>query len=68
VPAAQMCCVATTRKRPPVRRVAPIHLPDHRPERTTVIAATASVHGVPVVIRNVRDLQAIAMPSTRGPR
>jgi predicted nucleic acid-binding protein len=38
-----------------VRRSAPLHVPDPRPVRDSLIAATALVHGMPVVTRNVPD-------------
>lgn len=34
------------------RAAAPMHVPDPRPERDTLIAATALVHGLTVVTRN----------------
>ena len=37
------------------RRCAGLHLPDPRPERDALIAATALVHGLTVVTRNVAD-------------
>lgn len=37
------------------RRCARMHVPDPRPERDALIAATASVHGFTVVTRNVKD-------------
>ncbi|WP_236713578.1 type II toxin-antitoxin system VapC family toxin [Rathayibacter tanaceti] len=37
------------------RRAAQLHVPDPRPERDAMIAATASVHGLTVVTRNVKD-------------
>src|ERR1700761_6206950 len=36
------------------RRCAQLHVPDRRPERDALIAATALVHGLVVVTRNVR--------------
>ena len=36
-------------------RAAPLHVPDPRPERASLIAATALVHGMTVVTRNVAD-------------
>jgi len=38
-----------------VRAVAPMHVPDPRPERDAMIAATALVQGLKVVTRNVSD-------------
>jgi predicted nucleic acid-binding protein len=38
-------------------RCAGLHVPDKRPERDAWIAATALVHGVTVVTRNVVDFQ-----------
>src|SRR5690606_3185569 len=37
------------------RRAAQSHVPDPRPERDTMIAATASEHGMTVVTRNTKD-------------
>ncbi|MBA2323185.1 MAG: type II toxin-antitoxin system VapC family toxin [Pseudonocardiales bacterium] len=37
------------------QRAAAMHVPDPRPERDTLIAATAKVHGLQVVTRNVKD-------------
>ncbi len=39
------------------RRVARLHVPDPRPERGAMIAATATVHGLTVVTRNVTDFE-----------
>lgn len=36
---------------------AALHVPDRRPERDAWIAATALVHGMAVVTRNVRDFE-----------
>ncbi|MBV9572075.1 MAG: type II toxin-antitoxin system VapC family toxin [Alphaproteobacteria bacterium] len=36
-------------------RCAPLHVPDPKPERDALIAATALVHGLAVVTRNVED-------------
>jgi len=38
-------------------RCAELHVPDPRPERDAMIAATALEHGLTVVTRNVRDFQ-----------
>src|SRR5262245_56614874 len=38
-------------------RCAPLHLPDPRPERDAFIAATALVHGMTVVTRDVADFE-----------
>lgn len=37
------------------RRAAALHVPDPRPDREALIAATALVHGMTVVTRNVAD-------------
>ncbi|MGA2953193.1 MAG: type II toxin-antitoxin system VapC family toxin, partial [Caulobacteraceae bacterium] len=39
------------------RRCAALHVPDPRPERDALIAATALMHGLTVVTRNVGDFQ-----------
>jgi len=39
------------------RRCAQLHVPDKRGERDALIAATALVHGMTVVTRNVADFQ-----------
>lgn len=44
---------------PVARRAARLHVPDPRPERDALIAATASVHGLTVVTRNVKDFEAL---------
>ena len=38
-------------------RCAGLHVPDRRPERDALIAATAAVHGLTVVTRNVTDFE-----------
>ena len=38
-------------------RCARLHMPNRRPERDCLIAATALVHGMAVVTRNVADFQ-----------
>lgn len=40
---------------PVARRAARLHVPDPRPERDALIAATAVVHGLTVVTRNIAD-------------
>lgn len=44
------------------RRAADLHVPDPRPERDAYIAATALVHGLTVVTRNVADFESIGVP------
>lgn len=39
------------------QRCARLHVPDPRAERDTLIAATALVHGMTVVTRNVADFE-----------
>lgn len=39
------------------RRCAPLHVPDPRPDRDAYIAATALVHNLTIVTRNVRDFE-----------
>jgi len=42
---------------PVARRCAALHVPDPRPERDAIIAATALVHGLVLATRNVADFQ-----------
>jgi predicted nucleic acid-binding protein len=42
---------------PVARHAARLHIPDPRPERDALIAATAAVHGLAVVTRNVKDFE-----------
>lgn len=44
------------------RRVARLHVPDLRPERDAMIAATASEHGMTLVTRNVKDFAPMDVP------
>ncbi|MBK7899594.1 MAG: type II toxin-antitoxin system VapC family toxin [Azonexus sp.] len=44
------------------RRCARLHVPDKRSERDALIAATALVHGMTVVTRNVVDFQGTGVP------
>ncbi|MGH7023825.1 MAG: PIN domain-containing protein, partial [Caulobacteraceae bacterium] len=39
------------------RRCAALHVPDPRPERDALIAATALTHGLTVVTRNIADFE-----------
>jgi toxin FitB len=39
------------------RRCAALHVPDPRPERDALIAATALIHGMTIVTRNESDFQ-----------
>ncbi|QIM16688.1 type II toxin-antitoxin system VapC family toxin [Leucobacter insecticola] len=43
------------------RRAAQLHVPDPRPERDAMIAATASTHGLTVATRNVKDFQQLSV-------
>ena len=43
------------------QRCARLHVPDKRGERDALIAATALVHGMTVVTRNVADFKALGM-------
>lgn len=45
-----------------VRRSARLHVPDPRPVRDALIAATALVHGMTVVTRNVADFAPTGVP------
>ena len=42
---------------PVARRAAGLHVPDPRPERDCLIAATALVHGLAVITRNRKDFE-----------
>lgn len=44
------------------RRCALLHVPNRRPERDAMIAATALVHGMAVVTRNVADFSSMGVP------
>jgi toxin FitB len=44
------------------QRCARLHVPDPRAERDALIAATALVHGMTVVTRNVDDFEATGVP------
>ena len=43
-------------------RSARLHVPDPRPVRDALIAATAMVHGMPVVTRNTPDFANLGLP------
>lgn len=43
-------------------RCARLHVPDRRSERDALIAATALVHGMAVVTRNIADFQSTGVP------
>jgi predicted nucleic acid-binding protein len=43
------------------RRCAALHIPDPRPERDALIAATALIHGLTVVTRNVGDFEPLGV-------
>ena len=43
-------------------RCAPLHVPNPRPERDAFIAATALVHGMTIVTRNLADFATIGVP------
>jgi predicted nucleic acid-binding protein len=44
-----------------VRRAANLHVPDPRPERDALIAATALTHGLTVVTRNAADFEPLGV-------
>lgn len=44
---------------PVARCAARLHVPDPRSERDALIAATAAVHGLAVVTRNVKDFESL---------
>jgi hypothetical protein len=44
------------------RRCAMLHVPDPRSERDALIAATALVHGMTIVTRNVADFEPTGVP------
>ena len=44
-----------------VRRAATLHVPDPRPERDALIAATALTHGLTVVTRNTADFEPLGV-------
>lgn len=46
---------------PVARRCAALHVPDPKPERDAMIAATALVHGLTLATRNVADFQAMGV-------
>ncbi|GAB6068891.1 type II toxin-antitoxin system VapC family toxin [Methylothermus subterraneus] len=39
-----------------------LHVPDPKPDRDALIAATAIVHGLTVVTRNVKDFRSLSVP------
>lgn len=43
------------------QRCAKLHIPDPRSDRDAIIAATAIVHGMTLVTRNVEDVQAMGL-------
>lgn len=47
---------------PVALRCARLHVPDPRPERDAYIAATALVHGMTVVTRNLADFVPTGVP------
>ena len=49
--------ILPTERRDPPQGAARLHVPDPRPIRDALIAATALVHGMTVVTRNLADFQ-----------
>lgn len=49
------------------RRAATLHVPDPRPERDALIAATALVHGLTIVTRTVRDFSPMGLSDLLDP-
>lgn len=47
---------------PVAQAAAQLHVPDPRPELDSLIAATAIVHGLTVVTRNVKDFEPMGVP------
>lgn len=47
---------------PVARRAARLHVPDPRPERDALIAATAVAHDLSIVTRNVSDFPSLNVP------
>jgi len=43
------------------RRTATLHVPNPQPERDSLIAGTALVHGLTIATRNLSDFQAMAV-------
>ena len=43
------------------QRAAALHIPDPRPERDALIAATAKVHGLRIVTHNVKDFASMGV-------
>ncbi|MFT3969501.1 MAG: type II toxin-antitoxin system VapC family toxin [Micropruina sp.] len=46
---------------PVARYAARLHVPDPRPKRDALITATAAVHGLTVVTRNVKDFDSLGV-------
>jgi len=45
------------------RRSARLHVPDRRAERDAIIAATALVHGMTIITRNLADFEPTGVPA-----
>ncbi len=43
------------------KKCAALHVPDPRPERDAIIAATAIVHGLELVTRNIKDFESLPL-------
>jgi predicted nucleic acid-binding protein len=49
-----------------IRRTTAMHVPDPRPERDVLLAATALTHSLVVVTRNISDFQPLGVELRKG--